>query len=129
VIENGRFVPREVAATEWTWPATTRAPADASGLAESELMAVRRRFVTPRTVVFHRTTASRTCRVSAGMTYAVLLKIDAGGEWPVVAGPDTDLHAHAKKGVRWRLVAQTDDVAEAYRLHALLQLQRECREP
>jgi hypothetical protein len=45
-----------------------------------------------------------------------------------VAGPDTDLHAQAKKGVRWRLVAQTDDVAEAYRLHALLQLQRECRE-
>jgi hypothetical protein len=27
--------------------------------------------------------------------------------------------------VRWRLVAETDDIAEAHRLHALLQEQRE----
>ena len=59
------------------------------------------------------------------MTYAVLLRIDAAGEWPVVAGPDTDLSVASEKGVRWRLVAQTDDVAEAYRLHELLREQRE----
>jgi hypothetical protein len=61
------------------------------------------------------------------MTYAVLLRIDAAGEWPIVAGPDTDLGLGSAQGVRWRLVAQTDDVAEAYRLHALLQQQRERR--
>jgi hypothetical protein len=61
------------------------------------------------------------------MTYAVLLRIDAAGEWPVVAGPDSDLSAESDHGVRWRLVAQTDDEAEAYRLHALLQQQRGSR--
>jgi hypothetical protein len=63
--------------------------------------------------------------VRQDMTYAVLLRIDAGGEWPVVAGPETDLHADSESGVRWRLVAQTDDEAEAYRLHALLCEQRQ----
>jgi hypothetical protein len=59
------------------------------------------------------------------MTYAVLVRIDATGEWPVIAGPDTDLSRDAHGGVRWRLVAETDDIAEAHRLHALLQEQRE----
>lgn len=63
------------------------------------------------------------------MTYAVLLRIDAAGEWPIVAGPDTDLSSGSDEAVRWRLVAQTDDVAEAYRLHALLHQQRERRHP
>jgi hypothetical protein len=59
------------------------------------------------------------------MTYAVLLRIDATGEWPVLAGPDTDLRAAAPDGARWRLVAQTDDETEARRLHAELRARAE----
>jgi hypothetical protein len=57
------------------------------------------------------------------MTYAVLVRIDAAGAWPVVAGPDTDLRG--EEGARWRFVAETDDIDEAYRLHALLHEKRE----
>lgn len=59
------------------------------------------------------------------MIYAVLVRIDATGEWPVIAGPDTDLRRHTVAGARWRLVAETDDIAEAHRLHALLHEERQ----
>jgi hypothetical protein len=48
------------------------------------------------------------------MEYAVLLRVDAAGKCPVIAGPDTDLSG--EDGARWRLIAETDDKREAFRL-------------
>ena len=51
------------------------------------------------------------------MTYAVLVKIDATGRRAVIAGPETSL---AGGGARFQYIAQTDDLAEAERIHAML---------
>ena len=57
------------------------------------------------------------------MRYAVFVRIDAGGPWPVVAEPDTDLRS--PDGARWLFVAATDDWHEADRIRAALHEQRE----
>ena len=65
-----------------------------------------------------RTTRARTPRVVPRMTYAVLVKIDSTGRRAVIAGPDTNLGGGA--GARWQYVAETDDLTEAERIHAML---------
>jgi hypothetical protein len=52
------------------------------------------------------------------MTYAVLVKIDATGRRAVIAGPETNLAGSG--GARFQYVAQTDDLSEAERIHAML---------
>jgi hypothetical protein len=52
------------------------------------------------------------------MNYAVLVRIDSTGRRPVIAGPETSLRG--TEGARWQYVAETDDLSEAERIHALL---------
>jgi len=57
------------------------------------------------------------------MKYAVFLKSDKDGTWPVVLRSVDDVQIGA--GSRWRFIAETDDEAEAWTLHARLQAQVE----
>jgi len=52
------------------------------------------------------------------MNYAVLVRIDSTGRRPVIAGPGTNLRG--SDGARWQYVAETDDLSEAERIHALV---------
>jgi hypothetical protein len=73
------------------------------------------------------TTTATALRVVPGMTYAVLVKIDAAGRRAVIAGPDTFLNGG--EGARWQYVAQTNDLSEAERIHEVLRakLEREAQ--
>ena len=52
------------------------------------------------------------------MAYLIVLRFDSAGTCPVVVREDDELFS--SDGASWRLVAQTDDAAEAARLVDLL---------
>jgi len=57
------------------------------------------------------------------MTYAVLVRLDAAGAWPVIVSADDELPG--ADSARWRFIAETPSLSEAVRLHAMLQDRRE----
>jgi hypothetical protein len=52
------------------------------------------------------------------MTYGVFVVTDSAGSWPVVVGPETRTWPADSKLIRCRLIARTDDPAEAERVRA-----------
>lgn len=58
------------------------------------------------------------------MKYGVFVRTDPAGPWPVIVGPDTPFFEESKR-VRWRYVAQTDDIEEARWIRTALHEQRE----
>jgi hypothetical protein len=54
------------------------------------------------------------------MTYAVLLRLDGAGACPVILREDSEPWTGGE-GVRWKLIAETDDHGEAIRVAELLQ--------
>jgi hypothetical protein len=53
------------------------------------------------------------------MTYAVLVRFDSAGAWPVIVSADDKLEN--SDGTRWRFVAAVPTFQEAVRLHRQLQ--------
>jgi hypothetical protein len=57
------------------------------------------------------------------MTYAVLVRYDGAGAWPVIVSADDKLFC--SDGTCWRFVAAVETFQEAVRLHGLLLARRE----
>jgi len=60
------------------------------------------------------------------MSFLIVLRFDSDGACPVVVREDDELFS--SDGARWRLVAQTDDLAEAARVVELLRQRRDAGE-
>lgn len=57
------------------------------------------------------------------MTYAVLVRFDGAGAWPVIVSADDTLFS--SDGTCWRFVAAVETFPEAVRLHGQLLARRE----